>query len=77
MSNIDILYTVKEVAELLKCNENSVNSLINSGRLGCLILGRRKIPRYELLRFLKDNIGKDLTDPFNPKTIETEVNYKY
>jgi hypothetical protein len=76
MSN-EILYTVKEAAALLKCNENAVNSLINSGILKCLILGRRKIPRYELLRFINDNLGKDVTDPFNPKPIETDVDYKY
>lgn len=73
----DILYTVKEAAALLKCNENMVNSLINSGKLKCLILGRRKIPRYELLRFIQANLGTDVTDPFNPKPIKTDVNYKY
>lgn len=73
----EILYTVNETAKLLKCNPNMVNSLINSGKLKCLILGRRKIPRYELLRFINDNLGTDITDPFNPKPIETDVNYKY
>lgn len=73
----EILYTVNEAAKLLKCNPNMVNSLINSGKLKCLILGRRKIPRYELLRFINDNLGTDITDPFNPKPIETDVNYKY
>jgi excisionase family DNA binding protein len=73
----DMLYTVKEAAALLKCNENTVNSLINSGMLKCLILGRRKIPRAELLRFLESNLGKDVTDPFHPKAIETDVDYKY
>lgn len=75
--NNEILYTVKEAATLLKCNENMVNSLINSGKLGCLIIGRRKIPRYELLRFLKANTGYDVTDPFNPKPINTDAYYKY
>lgn len=73
----EILYTVNEAAKLLKCNPNMVNSLINSGKLKCLIIGRRKIPRYELLRFINDNLGTDVTDPFNPKPIETDVNYKY
>ena len=73
----EILYTVNETAKLLKCNTNMVNSLINSGKLKCLVLGRRKIPRYELLRFINDNLGTDITDPFNPKPIETDVNYKY
>jgi len=73
----EILYTVNEAAKLLKCNPNMVNSLINSGKLKCLIIGRRKIPRYELLRFINDNLGTDVTDPFNPKPIETDINYKY
>ena len=73
----DVLYTVDEAAKLLKSNNNTVNSLINSGKLKCLILGRRKIPRVELLKFLDKNLGLDLTDPFNPKPIETEVDYKY
>ncbi len=73
----EILYTVNEAAKLLKCNPNMVNSLINSGKLKCLIIGRRKIPRYELLRFINDNLGTDVTDPFNPKPIETDVDYKY
>ena len=67
-------YTRNETAaNCLKVQPNMVNSLINSGKLKCLILGRRKIPRYELLRFINDNLGTDITDPFNPKPIETDV----
>lgn len=73
----EILYTVPEAAELLKSNPNAVNSLINSGKLKCLVLGRRKIPRAELLDFIQRNLGQDLTDPFNPKSIDMDVNYKY
>lgn len=73
----DILYTVDEAAKLLKSNNNTVNSLINAGKLKCLILGRRKIPKSELLNFLESNLGQDVTDPFNPKPIETDVDYKY
>lgn len=73
----DILYTVDEVAKLLKSNNNTVNSLINAGVLKCLILGRRKIPRSELLSFIEKNIGNDVTDPFNVKPIEFETTVKY
>lgn len=72
-----ILYTVKEAAELLKCNENTVNSLINSNMLQCIIIGRRKIPRAELLKFIEVNLGQDVTDPFNPRQIDMHTKYKY
>ena len=73
----EILYTVPEAAKLLKSNANAVNSLINSGKLKCLVLGRRKIPRAELLDFMQRNLGQDLTDPFKPRPIDTDVYYKY
>jgi excisionase family DNA binding protein len=73
----DILYTVKETAMLLKCNENTVNSLINSNMLKCIIIGRRKIPKSELFRFIEANLGQDVTDPFNPKQVDLQTKYKY
>ena len=72
-----ILYTVKEAAEILKCKENTVNSLINSNMLKCIIIGRRKIPRTELLEFIEANLGQDVTNPFNPRQIDIQTKYKY
>ena len=58
----EVLYTVKETAELLKTNPNYVYELIKRGLLPALKLGSLKIRRTSLLIFLKENEGKDLTD---------------
>ncbi|MDU2895693.1 MAG: helix-turn-helix domain-containing protein [Clostridium sp.] len=55
-----LLLTVNETAETLKTNPNTVYELINRGELKALKLGRIKIPLFELERFLKDNLGKDI-----------------
>jgi len=65
----DILYTVKEVAMLLKCNQEKVNELRKSGILRFMKLGCYKIRRETLLKFLEDYEGKDVTDPFNIKEL--------
>lgn len=67
----DILYTVSEVAELVKCNNAYIYSLIKAGLLPALKLGSMKIRRTVLLEFLEKHEGKDLTDPFNIKDIES------
>lgn len=69
----DVLYTVSETAKLLKTNTNYVYELIKRGLLKALKLGSYKIRRTELLRFLKDNEGKDLTDLTNIKELEVVV----
>ena len=66
----DVLYTVNEVAKLIKCNTNYVYDLIKAGLLPALKLGSYKIRRTALLEFLEKNEGKDLTDPFNIKPLE-------
>ena len=58
----DVLYTVKEASELLKTNPNYVYELIRRGLLPALKLGSLKIRRISLLKFLKENEGKDLTN---------------
>lgn len=63
------LLEVSEIAKLLKCNKNKVYELIKSGQLKALKLGRIKVPTTELDCFLIRNIGKDLSDPYNPKEI--------
>lgn len=59
---IELLYTVDEVAKILKINKNSVYDLIKNNQLIGLKLGRIKVTKFELIRFLKDNTGKDLTN---------------
>ena len=66
----DVLYTVAEVATLLKTNENYVYKLIKAKLLPCLILGRYKVRRQALLKFLEDYEGKNLTEPENVKEID-------
>ena len=65
----DYLYTIDELAVILKVGKNYVYDLIKKGYLVGLKLGRMKVTRYELERFLKENIGKDLTDLDNVKDI--------
>lgn len=66
----DVLYTVPEVADLLKTNENYVYKLIKAKLLPCLKLGRFKIRRQAILNFLETYEGNDLTDPDNVKEID-------
>lgn len=58
----DILYTVSEVAKLIKTNPAYVYELIKSDLLPALKLGSYKIRRIALLEFLEKYEGKDLSD---------------
>lgn len=69
MSN-DLLYTVPEVANILKVNNNKVYELFRAGLLTPLKLGRYKVPKSELITFIEKYKGKDLTDLNNIKDIE-------
>ncbi|MBU2702695.1 excisionase family DNA binding protein [Sporomusaceae bacterium BoRhaA] len=60
--NEDILYTVKEVAKLIKTNPAFVYKLINRGYLPALKLGSFKIRRVSLEEFLKKYDGYDLSN---------------
>ena len=64
-SNEKILYTVKEVSELLHTNPTYVYELIKAGLLPVLKLGSYKVRKESLNKFLADYEGKDLTDPNN------------
>ncbi|SHJ99510.1 DNA binding domain-containing protein, excisionase family [Hathewaya proteolytica DSM 3090] len=63
----DVLYTVPEVAQLLKTDEATVRRLISKKILVGLKLGRIKVTRKELMRFLDWASGKDFTDLDNIK----------
>ena len=67
------LYTVKEVAEMLRCNEDYVHKLRKSGKLRFMKLGHYKVREEELERFLKEAEGYDMTDPNNPTPLLEEV----
>ena len=66
----NVLYTIPEVAELLKTNDSYVYKLIKAGLLPCLKLGRFKVRRQAIEDFLERNEGNDLTDPNNVKEID-------
>ncbi|NFT07918.1 helix-turn-helix domain-containing protein [Clostridium botulinum] len=58
----DILFTVKEASKLLKTDEPTVRRLIEKGILRALKLGRLKVRKVEIERFLGWAEGKDLND---------------
>ena len=69
---MEILYTVKETAKILKCNVDMVHKLRKSGVLPFLKLGQYKVRGEALLEFLKQHEGKDLTDPYHIKELQRE-----
>ncbi len=66
----DVLFTVAEVAKLLKTNTNYVYELIRKGFLPALKLGSFKIRKSALLEFLEKYEGQDLTDLSNIKELQ-------
>ncbi len=59
---MDELYTVKEVAKIMKVNVHKVYELIHAGLLPALKLGSIKIRKGSLEDFLRKYDGMDLTD---------------
>lgn len=66
----NILYTAKEVAQLLKTNVDYVHKLRKSGLLPFLKLGQYKVRKQALIDFLSRYEGKDLTNPFDVKELD-------
>lgn len=60
--NEELLYTIKEVAGLLKVNKNYVYALINKGVLRSIKLGCRKVTRSALIEFLEKYDGLDFDE---------------
>ena len=65
----DMLYTVPEVAQILKTNVDYVYKLQRAGLLKFMKLGRLKCRREALEDFLEKYEGCDITDPFNVQQI--------
>lgn len=65
----EMLYTVKEVSEILKCNVDYVHKLRKSGILPFLKIGSYKCRRQALEEFLWANEGKDITNPYEVKEL--------
>lgn len=67
----DMVYTVEEVAVIMRTSKQYVYSLVNAHQLRVLKIPHTRIRKSELERFLKDNEGMDLSNPTEPK----EINY--
>ena len=65
-----MLYTVKEVSQLLKCNVDMVHKLRKAGLLPFMKLGQYKIRKEALDEFLKQYEGYDVTNPEDIKEIK-------
>lgn len=70
MESNQLLYTVPEVAEILKCNTDYVYKLRDAGLLKFMKIGRLKCRKTTLEAFLEAYEGMDVTDPFNPVNID-------
>lgn len=66
----NLLYTISEVAKLLKVNRNFVYALINTGHIKSIKLGCRKITRKSLLEFLEKYDGLDFDEIMAAKPAE-------
>ena len=67
---IQELFTVKEVAAILRTNVEYVHKLRRAKLLPCLKLGCFKVRRKALEDFLAKYEGKDLSDPFDVKELD-------
>lgn len=68
--NEKMIFSVKEVAEILHSSPNYIYSLIEKGYLPAIKLGSIKIIKSTLERFLIENEGNDLSDINNIKKIK-------
>ena len=69
----DMLYTVQEVASILKTNVDYVYKLQRTGLLRFLKIGLLKCRKSTLDAFLAKYDGLDITDPENVKPIGEEA----
>lgn len=65
----DLLFTVEESAKLLKTDKPTIRRLVEKGFIKALKLGRIKIRKLELERFVQWAEGKDLSDLDNIKDL--------
>ena len=73
----DMLYTVPEVAKILKTNVDYVYKLQRSGAIKFLKIGRLKCRKSTLEEFLAKYDGFDVKDPENPTKIEAGKEDEY
>ena len=68
-----LLYTVPEVAKILRCNPNRVYDLNKAGLLPFMKLGQLKCRREALIAFLEKYEGYDVSDPYNVTILQTDT----
>lgn len=68
----DMLYTVPEVAAILKTNVDYVYKLQKAGLIKFMKIGRLKCRKKALDDFLEKFDGFDISDPSNPVPIKDE-----
>ncbi|WP_257747100.1 helix-turn-helix domain-containing protein [Thermoclostridium stercorarium] len=66
----DILYTVAEVAKIMRTNPAYVYELIKAELLPVLKLGSYKVRKIDLLEFLDKYVGMDLSNPHQVKQLD-------
>lgn len=66
----EMLYTVPEVAQILKTNVDQVYKMQRAGILRFMKIGRLKCRKSTLEQFLEKYDGCDISDPFNVQKIE-------
>lgn len=69
----EMLYTVKEVAKLLRTNPGYVYRLRDAGLLKFMKLGSLRVRKATLEAFLEKYDGMDLFDPFDVKPLTSNV----
>lgn len=69
MSSGEELLTVREVADVLRTNPDTVRDLMARGHIKYMKLGYYKIRRAELDRFIRDAEGMDFSDLRNPRPL--------
>lgn len=60
----DMIYTVKEVSQVLKTNVDYVYKLIKAGLLPTITLGSIKVRKKSLESFIERYEGYDLSNPY-------------
>lgn len=68
----DMLYTVPEVAQILKTNVDFVYKLQKAGLIRFMKIGRLKCRKKSLEEFLEKYDGCDISDPFHIKFVDEQ-----
>jgi len=70
--NEKVVYTVREVAQILHTSPNYIYDLVNKGYLPAIKLGSIRILKSTLETFLINNEGNDLSKIENIKKLSSE-----